>query len=105
MNQKLKTWTTVLALLAALLFAAPASADYIYQYTDENGHVRFTDDPGNVPEEKRSDMKQMKSDSPAEKSVEGDRNRTDRDRRSPKPRRREAPRESEPERDPRVYPL
>ena len=103
MNQKLKTWTTVLALLAALLFAAPASADYIYQYTDENGHVRFTDDPGNVPEEKRSDMKQMKSDSPAEKSVEGDRNRSDRDRRSPRQRRREAPGDSE--RELKVYPL
>ena len=105
MNKTIKTLITVLALLTALLFAAPASADYIYQYTDENGHVRFTDDPGNVPEEKRSDMKQIKSDSPAEKSVEGDRNRTDKDRRSPQPRRREAPGDSESERELKVYPL
>ena len=103
MNKKIKPLIAVLALLTALVFAAPASADYIYQYTDENGHVRFTDDPGNVPEEKRSDMKQMKSDSPAEKSVEGDRNRTDRDRRSTQPGRREAPGDSE--RDLKVYPL
>jgi len=40
-----------------------------------------TEYPGKEPEDKRSDMIQIKSDSPAGESVE--KNRTDRDRRSP----------------------
>ena len=103
MSKKIKTLPTALALLIALLFAGPAAAEYIYQYTDENGHVRFTDDPGNVPEEKRTDMKRIKNDSPDKKTIENNRNRTGRDRSSSHPRRRETPKESE--RDHKVYPL
>ncbi len=62
MLKKSKTLIALLSLMMGLLVASPAVAEYIYQYKDENGHVRFTDDPGNVPEGKRSDMKQIRSD-------------------------------------------
>lgn len=50
------------ALLLMLLFAWPVNAQqYYYQYTDDNGHVHFTDDLGAVPEDKRSEIKQHRS--------------------------------------------
>ena len=79
----------MLALLTVLVFAGAVAAGNIYQYTDENGNVIFTDDPGKVPEEKRPDMKQIKSDPPTERSVYTE--SPDRGRESPRPQRRSAP--------------
>ncbi len=50
-----------LVLLLALLFTVPAGGEYYYQYTDDNGNVHFTDDPGTVPEGKRSAMKRHRN--------------------------------------------
>jgi len=43
---------TVWIIGLAILTATPAVAQ-IYQYVDPNGHRRFTDDPANIPRERR----------------------------------------------------
>ena len=45
-----------LAIILPMLLATPAAADYYYRYTDESGNIYFTDDPGNVPENRRSEI-------------------------------------------------
>lgn len=53
-----------------LLFAALAVAGEYYQYTDENGKLRFTDDISNVPKAQREDLKKFKATTSKEKIVE-----------------------------------
>ncbi|MFO7643597.1 MAG: DUF4124 domain-containing protein [Desulfosarcina sp.] len=43
---------TVWIIGLAVLTATPALAQ-IYQYVDRNGHRRYTDDPANIPQERR----------------------------------------------------
>ena len=50
----------VLAAVMALLLPAGASGEY-YQYTDQNGVVRFTDDPSIIPEDQRPEVKTYES--------------------------------------------
>lgn len=70
------TLFAALAILLSILFFSPAGADYYYQYTDESGNIFFTDDPGNVPEERRSGMvehRNIPSTSPASSEKPGQR--------------------------------
>ena len=48
------------ATIFLLLLAGPASGE-IYQYTDESGVVRFTDDPSLIPENQQKDVKTIES--------------------------------------------
>lgn len=49
--------TIALALVMAVLFAAPAAAE-MYRYVDENGSVNFVDDPSKIPPQFRNQAKE-----------------------------------------------
>lgn len=46
----------IVTIIISVFLAYPVGADHYYQYTDDSGNIHFTDDPGNVPEDKRSGM-------------------------------------------------
>ncbi len=50
-----------LVLLLTLVFAMPADAEYYYQYRDDQGNIHITDDLGQVPEVKRSEVELHRS--------------------------------------------
>lgn len=64
-------WVTIMALSGFLVLSVavgPADADHYYQYTDEHGNIRFTDNLFNVPEQQR-DMVQEHRKVPSEPSA------------------------------------
>ncbi len=50
----------VLLVVFVLSIAAPATGA-LYEYRDADGNIRFTDDLGNVPEEKRENVRRIRA--------------------------------------------
>ncbi len=66
-------WLISAVLLASLVFAAPASAQF-YKYLDKQGNIRFTDDINQVPENQRNKARSYvvsEPDAPAAHAPEG----------------------------------
>lgn len=57
-----------------LLHAAPAAAEELYQYKDQNGHMHFTDDLSDVPENQRPKIKSFQEIPPSKKGNASDDN-------------------------------
>lgn len=76
----------IATIIVSVFLASPANADHYYQYTDDSGIIHFTDDPGNVPEDKRSDMVEHRAIQPSmSDSVKTDANVRDSTNQTPAP--------------------
>lgn len=53
-------YTFLLILLVFLVTGTYFANAQMYEYRDEDGNIRFTDDLGNVPEEKRENIKRIR---------------------------------------------
>jgi hypothetical protein len=65
-----------------MLFATTAMAEY-YQYTDESGNLRFTDDMTQIPESQRDAVEKFASETSSVSGTEADSDAVDSEQESP----------------------